>query len=102
MYVLSWVCVYKNIWLFYRHICFTSIYLLYVNCSYTKFEVQISRTFGVFEEVSWFFTNGYSQDKILNAEDDRFGPFLAGSWLSHPSEKYESQSGLLSPIYMDK
>jgi hypothetical protein len=27
------------------------------------------------------------------------GKWLSGWWLSHPSEKYESQLGLLFPIY---
>ena len=30
------------------------------------------------------------------------GKSLAGWWLSHPSEKYESQLGLLFPIYGKK
>jgi len=29
-------------------------------------------------------------------------PVISGWWLSHPSEKYESQLGALFPIYMEK
>jgi hypothetical protein len=37
------------------------------------------------------------QNRVVQKES--IPQFLSGWWLTHPSEKYESQLGLLFPIY---
>ena len=47
-------------------------------------------------------TNEHSENTPLDVSKERFHPKIAGWWLSHPSEKYESQLGSWHSQYMEK
>ena len=48
---------------------------------------------------AWPIHDPPKKDWRITTEDSEKNLFIAGWWLSHPSEKYESQLGLLFPIY---